>query len=43
MSPKELDTIKQYLGFHLAIKFFQASLVSYLLPILSIKKLGGGI
>ena len=39
MSPKELDSVKWYLDSHLAKKFIQASLESYSLPILFVKKL----
>ena len=38
ISPKELDAVKQYLNSHLAKKFIQASLTSYFLPVLFVKK-----
>ena len=43
MSPEELDAIKQYLDSHLAKAFIKASLASYSLPVLFVKKLGGEI
>ena len=38
MSSKKLDVVKQYLDSYLAKKFLQASLASYSLPILFVKK-----
>ena len=43
MSPEELDAVKRYLDSHLAKGFIQASSASYSLPVLFVKKPGGGI
>ena len=43
MSPEELDAVKRYLNSHLAKGFIQASLASYSLLVLFIKKPGEGI
>ena len=43
MSPEELDAVKRYLDSHLAKRFIQASSASYSLPVLFVKKPGGGI
>ena len=43
MFPEELDTIKRYLNFHFVKKFIQASLASYYLLVLFIKKPGGEV
>ena len=40
---KELDAIKRYLDSHLAKRFIWASLSSYSLPVLFVKKPSGGI
>ena len=43
MSSEKLDIVKSYLDSHLAKEFIQASSTSYFLPLLFIKKAGGGI
>ena len=43
MSPKELDAVKHYLNSHLVKRFIQASLASYSLLVLFVKKSAGGI
>ena len=43
MSPQKLDIVKHYLDLYLAKGFIQASSVSYLFPILFVKKPGRGI
>ena len=43
MSFKELDALKRYFDSHLARRFIQASLSSYSLSILFVKKSGRGI
>lgn len=43
MSSEELYAVKWYVNFHLAKRFIQASLVSYFLLVLFVKKLEGKI
>ena len=40
---KKLDAVKRYLNSHLAKEFIQASSISYSLPVIFVKKPGGGI
>ena len=43
MFSQEINAVKQYFDFHLAKKFIQASLASYSLPVIFVKKPEGGI